>query len=182
MCFGCIYIVSYLWNYWDFIMVTPFKKHRSIGIFTSYVKQYMYFQVIYRQNQNRFFLTFFSFLLWTMMWNICINQAAKGQQWFHEQKWCGFFFFFFRTNLELELVHRGGNLCSGGASAAAKRSCLSKSLHADSMDECLPFQSTIGFYFFSNILWRSICQCSFPIDYSCFDNLSKDSNMCSSDQ
>lgn len=93
MCFGCIYIVSYLWNYWDFIMVTPFKKHRSIGIFTSYVKQYMYFQVIYRQNQNRFFLTFFSFLLWTMMWNICINQAAKGQQWFHEQKWCGFFFF-----------------------------------------------------------------------------------------
>ncbi|MEQ2214086.1 hypothetical protein XENOCAPTIV_014469, partial [Xenoophorus captivus] len=29
------------------------------------------------------------------------------------------------TNLELELVHRGGNLCSGGASAAAKRSCLS---------------------------------------------------------
>lgn len=56
-------------------------------------------------------------------------------------------FFFFRTNLELELVHRGGNLCSGGASAAAKRSCLSKSLHADSMDECLPFQSTRGFYF-----------------------------------
>lgn len=42
-------------------MVTPFKKHRSIGIFTSYVKQYMYFQVIYRQNQNRFFLTFFFF-------------------------------------------------------------------------------------------------------------------------
>uniref|UniRef100_A0A665VIU1 E3 ubiquitin-protein ligase n=1 Tax=Echeneis naucrates TaxID=173247 RepID=A0A665VIU1_ECHNA len=33
-----------------------------------------------------------------------------------------------RTNLELELVHRGGNLCSGGASAAAKRSCLSKYL------------------------------------------------------
>lgn len=32
----------------------------------------------------------------------------------------------FRTNLELELVHRGGNLCSGGASAAAKRSCLSE--------------------------------------------------------
>lgn len=31
-----------------------------------------------------------------------------------------------RTNLELELVHRGGNLCSGGASAAAKRSCLSE--------------------------------------------------------
>ncbi|KAG7272352.1 hypothetical protein CRUP_011600, partial [Coryphaenoides rupestris] len=30
-----------------------------------------------------------------------------------------------KTNLELELVHRGGNLCSGGASAAAKRSCLS---------------------------------------------------------
>ncbi|XP_019472735.1 E3 ubiquitin-protein ligase UBR3-like isoform X2 [Meleagris gallopavo] len=32
-----------------------------------------------------------------------------------------------RTNLELELVHRGGNLCSGGASTAGKRSCLSKS-------------------------------------------------------
>ena len=32
-----------------------------------------------------------------------------------------------RTNLELELVHRGGHLCSGGASAAAKRSCLSES-------------------------------------------------------
>ncbi|KAK0134878.1 E3 ubiquitin-protein ligase ubr3 [Merluccius polli] len=31
-----------------------------------------------------------------------------------------------RTNLELELVHRGGNLCSGGASAAAKRSCLNQ--------------------------------------------------------
>ncbi|KAG7252905.1 hypothetical protein CRUP_032501, partial [Coryphaenoides rupestris] len=30
------------------------------------------------------------------------------------------------TNLELELVHRGGNLCSGGASAAAKRSCLNQ--------------------------------------------------------
>uniref|UniRef100_A0A8C9Y6X0 E3 ubiquitin-protein ligase n=1 Tax=Sander lucioperca TaxID=283035 RepID=A0A8C9Y6X0_SANLU len=34
-----------------------------------------------------------------------------------------------RTNLELELVHRGGNLCSGGASAAAKRSCLSNLMH-----------------------------------------------------
>ncbi|KAK5890267.1 hypothetical protein CesoFtcFv8_013802 [Champsocephalus esox] len=33
-----------------------------------------------------------------------------------------------RTNLELELVHRGGNLCSGGASAAAKRSCLTEPL------------------------------------------------------
>ncbi|KAJ3592561.1 hypothetical protein NHX12_007688 [Muraenolepis orangiensis] len=31
-----------------------------------------------------------------------------------------------RTNLELELVHRGGGLCSGGASAAAKRSCLNQ--------------------------------------------------------
>ncbi|TNN36676.1 E3 ubiquitin-protein ligase UBR3 [Liparis tanakae] len=31
-----------------------------------------------------------------------------------------------RTNLELELVHRGGHLCSGGASASAKRSCLSE--------------------------------------------------------
>lgn len=33
-----------------------------------------------------------------------------------------------RTNLELELVHRGDNLCSGGASAGGKRSCLSKFL------------------------------------------------------
>uniref|UniRef100_A0A8C5D6X2 E3 ubiquitin-protein ligase n=1 Tax=Gadus morhua TaxID=8049 RepID=A0A8C5D6X2_GADMO len=31
-----------------------------------------------------------------------------------------------RTNLELELVHRGGHLCSGGASGAAKRSCLNQ--------------------------------------------------------
>ncbi|KAG2459574.1 UBR3 ligase, partial [Polypterus senegalus] len=30
-----------------------------------------------------------------------------------------------KTNLELELVHRGGDLCCGGASAAAKRSCMS---------------------------------------------------------
>ncbi|XP_069472278.1 E3 ubiquitin-protein ligase UBR3 isoform X2 [Ambystoma mexicanum] len=31
-----------------------------------------------------------------------------------------------RTNLELELVHRGDNLCSGGESAAGKRSCLNQ--------------------------------------------------------
>ncbi|KAG7466885.1 hypothetical protein MATL_G00147050 [Megalops atlanticus] len=34
-----------------------------------------------------------------------------------------------RTNLELELVHRGGDLCSGGASAASKRSCLNQLFH-----------------------------------------------------
>lgn len=32
----------------------------------------------------------------------------------------------YRTNLELELIHRGGSLCSGGASTSGKRSCLSK--------------------------------------------------------
>ncbi|KAL7991648.1 hypothetical protein Chor_015904 [Crotalus horridus] len=34
-----------------------------------------------------------------------------------------------RTNLELELVHRGGNLCLGGASTAGKRSCLHQLFH-----------------------------------------------------
>ncbi|GAB1286409.1 E3 ubiquitin-protein ligase UBR3 [Apodemus speciosus] len=34
-----------------------------------------------------------------------------------------------RTNLELELIHRGGSLCSGGASAAGKRSCLNQLFH-----------------------------------------------------
>uniref|UniRef100_A0AAY5KTP9 E3 ubiquitin-protein ligase n=1 Tax=Esox lucius TaxID=8010 RepID=A0AAY5KTP9_ESOLU len=38
-----------------------------------------------------------------------------------------------RTNLELELVHRGGNLCSGGASATAKRSCLNQLFHVLAM-------------------------------------------------
>ncbi|KAE8299326.1 E3 ubiquitin-protein ligase ubr3 [Larimichthys crocea] len=38
-----------------------------------------------------------------------------------------------RSNLELELVHRGGNLCSGGASAAAKRSCLNQLFHVLAM-------------------------------------------------
>uniref|UniRef100_A0A8C3GB78 E3 ubiquitin-protein ligase n=1 Tax=Cyclopterus lumpus TaxID=8103 RepID=A0A8C3GB78_CYCLU len=38
-----------------------------------------------------------------------------------------------RTNLELELVHRGGNLCSGGASASAKRSCLNQLFHVLAM-------------------------------------------------
>uniref|UniRef100_A0A3Q3J047 E3 ubiquitin-protein ligase n=1 Tax=Monopterus albus TaxID=43700 RepID=A0A3Q3J047_MONAL len=38
-----------------------------------------------------------------------------------------------RTNLELELVHRGGNLCSGGASAAARRSCLNQLFHVLAM-------------------------------------------------
>uniref|UniRef100_A0A673W9C8 E3 ubiquitin-protein ligase n=1 Tax=Salmo trutta TaxID=8032 RepID=A0A673W9C8_SALTR len=38
-----------------------------------------------------------------------------------------------RTNLELELVHRGGNLCSGGASGAAKRSCLNQLFHVLAM-------------------------------------------------
>uniref|UniRef100_A0A672SMC3 E3 ubiquitin-protein ligase n=1 Tax=Sinocyclocheilus grahami TaxID=75366 RepID=A0A672SMC3_SINGR len=33
----------------------------------------------------------------------------------------------------LELVHRGGNLCSGGASAAAKRSCLNQLFHVLAM-------------------------------------------------
>src|SRR4029434_8746172 len=36
---------------------------------------------------------------------------------------------YLRSNLELELVHRGGNLCCGGASDAAQRSCLSKYTH-----------------------------------------------------
>ncbi|XP_035378865.1 E3 ubiquitin-protein ligase ubr3 isoform X1 [Electrophorus electricus] len=38
-----------------------------------------------------------------------------------------------RTNLELELVHRGGSLCSGGASATAKRSCLNQLFHVLAM-------------------------------------------------
>nr|XP_005997697.1 PREDICTED: E3 ubiquitin-protein ligase UBR3 isoform X2 [Latimeria chalumnae] len=38
-----------------------------------------------------------------------------------------------RTNLELELVHRGGNLCSGGATTAAKRSCLNQLFHVLAM-------------------------------------------------
>ncbi|XP_051885288.1 LOW QUALITY PROTEIN: E3 ubiquitin-protein ligase ubr3 [Pristis pectinata] len=38
-----------------------------------------------------------------------------------------------RLNLELELVHRGGNLCSGGASATTKRSCLNQLLHVLAM-------------------------------------------------
>ncbi|XP_062390894.1 E3 ubiquitin-protein ligase ubr3 isoform X3 [Sardina pilchardus] len=38
-----------------------------------------------------------------------------------------------RSNLELEMVHRGGNLCSGGASAAAKRSCLNQLFHVLAM-------------------------------------------------
>uniref|UniRef100_A0A8C5ULR0 E3 ubiquitin-protein ligase n=1 Tax=Malurus cyaneus samueli TaxID=2593467 RepID=A0A8C5ULR0_9PASS len=38
-----------------------------------------------------------------------------------------------RTNLELELVHRGGNLCSGGASTAGKRSCLNQLFHVLAM-------------------------------------------------
>ncbi|KAM4698256.1 LOW QUALITY PROTEIN: E3 ubiquitin-protein ligase UBR3 [Rhinophrynus dorsalis] len=38
-----------------------------------------------------------------------------------------------RTNLELELVHRGDNLCSGGASTAGKRSCLNQLFHVLAM-------------------------------------------------
>ncbi|MGH0151976.1 UNVERIFIED_CONTAM: hypothetical protein FKN15_021349 [Acipenser sinensis] len=38
-----------------------------------------------------------------------------------------------RTNLELELVHRGGDLCCGGASAFAKRSCLNQLFHVLAM-------------------------------------------------
>uniref|UniRef100_A0A8C6V8X7 E3 ubiquitin-protein ligase n=1 Tax=Naja naja TaxID=35670 RepID=A0A8C6V8X7_NAJNA len=38
-----------------------------------------------------------------------------------------------RTNLELELVHRGGNLCLGGASTAGKRSCLHQLFHVLAM-------------------------------------------------
>ncbi|XP_064185931.1 E3 ubiquitin-protein ligase ubr3 isoform X2 [Anguilla rostrata] len=38
-----------------------------------------------------------------------------------------------RTNLELELVHRGGDLCCGGASATAKRSCLNQLFHVLAM-------------------------------------------------
>uniref|UniRef100_A0ABM5EWZ9 E3 ubiquitin-protein ligase n=1 Tax=Pogona vitticeps TaxID=103695 RepID=A0ABM5EWZ9_9SAUR len=38
-----------------------------------------------------------------------------------------------RTNLELELVHRGGNLCQGGASTAGKRSCLNQLFHVLAM-------------------------------------------------
>ncbi|XP_057346464.1 E3 ubiquitin-protein ligase UBR3-like [Manis pentadactyla] len=34
-----------------------------------------------------------------------------------------------RTSLELELIHQGGNLCSGGASTAGKRSCLNQLFH-----------------------------------------------------
>ncbi|XP_075685543.1 E3 ubiquitin-protein ligase UBR3 isoform X1 [Rhinoderma darwinii] len=38
-----------------------------------------------------------------------------------------------RTNLELELVHRGDNLCLGGAGAAGKRSCLNQLFHVLAM-------------------------------------------------
>ncbi|XP_053554395.1 LOW QUALITY PROTEIN: E3 ubiquitin-protein ligase UBR3 [Bombina bombina] len=38
-----------------------------------------------------------------------------------------------RTNLELELVHRGDNLCSGGASVSGKRSCLNQLFHVLAM-------------------------------------------------
>ncbi|KAG9477301.1 hypothetical protein GDO78_002607 [Eleutherodactylus coqui] len=38
-----------------------------------------------------------------------------------------------RTNLELELVHRGDHLCSGGASSAGKRSCLNQLFHVLAM-------------------------------------------------
>uniref|UniRef100_A0A4W3IXI8 E3 ubiquitin-protein ligase n=1 Tax=Callorhinchus milii TaxID=7868 RepID=A0A4W3IXI8_CALMI len=38
-----------------------------------------------------------------------------------------------RVNLELELVHRGGNLCSGVASTTLKRSCLSQLFHVLAM-------------------------------------------------
>ncbi|XP_012826537.1 E3 ubiquitin-protein ligase UBR3 isoform X2 [Xenopus tropicalis] len=38
-----------------------------------------------------------------------------------------------RTNLELELIHCGDNLCSGGASAAGKRSCLNQLFHVLAM-------------------------------------------------
>ncbi|KAM9304950.1 E3 ubiquitin-protein ligase UBR3 [Gastrophryne carolinensis] len=38
-----------------------------------------------------------------------------------------------RTNLELELVHRGDNLCLGGASSAGKRSCLNQLFHVLAM-------------------------------------------------
>nr|XP_033800346.1 E3 ubiquitin-protein ligase UBR3 isoform X5 [Geotrypetes seraphini] len=38
-----------------------------------------------------------------------------------------------RTNLELELVHRGDTLCSGEASAAGKRSCLNQLFHVLAM-------------------------------------------------
>ncbi|XP_078537716.1 E3 ubiquitin-protein ligase UBR3 isoform X2 [Lissotriton helveticus] len=38
-----------------------------------------------------------------------------------------------RTNLELELVHRGDNLCTGGESAAGKRSCLNQLFHVLAM-------------------------------------------------
>ncbi|XP_063285782.1 E3 ubiquitin-protein ligase UBR3 isoform X4 [Pelobates fuscus] len=38
-----------------------------------------------------------------------------------------------RTNLELELIHRGDNLCSGGASPAGKRSCLNQLFHVLAM-------------------------------------------------
>ncbi|KAG8432417.1 hypothetical protein GDO86_016896 [Hymenochirus boettgeri] len=38
-----------------------------------------------------------------------------------------------RTNLELELIQRGDSLCSGGASAAGKRSCLNQLFHVLAM-------------------------------------------------
>ncbi|KAJ7345658.1 hypothetical protein JRQ81_001608, partial [Phrynocephalus forsythii] len=38
-----------------------------------------------------------------------------------------------RMNLELELVHRGGNLCQGGANTAGKRSCLNQLFHVLAM-------------------------------------------------
>uniref|UniRef100_A0A8C2K2G9 E3 ubiquitin-protein ligase n=1 Tax=Cyprinus carpio TaxID=7962 RepID=A0A8C2K2G9_CYPCA len=44
-----------------------------------------------------------------------------------------FLFMYSVTNLDLEFCPRGGNLCSGGASAAAKRSCLNQLFHVLAM-------------------------------------------------
>lgn len=65
---------------------------------------------------------------WTVELVQMIEKVWEGWKYQFDLKssYCAISPCLFRTNLELELVHRGGNLCCGGASAAAKRSCLSK--------------------------------------------------------
>uniref|UniRef100_A0A671YUC6 E3 ubiquitin-protein ligase n=1 Tax=Sparus aurata TaxID=8175 RepID=A0A671YUC6_SPAAU len=69
-----------------------------------------------------------------------------------------------RTNLELELVHRGGNLCSGGASAAAKRSCLNQLFHVLAMH--MRLYSIDSAY----NPWTKLTQCTVELTGECFGN------------
>uniref|UniRef100_A0A8C8K502 E3 ubiquitin-protein ligase n=1 Tax=Oncorhynchus tshawytscha TaxID=74940 RepID=A0A8C8K502_ONCTS len=69
-----------------------------------------------------------------------------------------------RTNLELELVHRGGNLCSGGASGAAKRSCLNQLFHVLAMH--MRLYSIDSAY----NPWTRLTQVPCVVPYSCLDD------------